>query len=308
MSDNRTSNHQLGPREPRNDMVICPNCTCQFGAISVDDQKERSRMEAEIERLRAANEKARQLLTTVLSAYDSLSPDELVPDILNDNDMWDAVRVELDGPNIFDDVPPAETTPRQPERPFAWYREGVFGPMFHKGDWPPPEPDDTVWQPLYSSPEGRPAVETAVLPAVPGLPKRLRKMCSPSSATPTDLTLLEAATQLDAAVALLRRWRKRETDLGMRARDPDGRLFSESGWFCSLIENSERIPAVETSDERPTVVSDSGLCRESAVREFLGWLSGHIPELHKVEVPRLAAAWDEYKRIVEAAARDGAFL
>jgi hypothetical protein len=48
------SNHQLGPREPRNDMVICPECTCQFIAICVADQQERSRMETEIERLRAA--------------------------------------------------------------------------------------------------------------------------------------------------------------------------------------------------------------------------------------------------------------
>jgi hypothetical protein len=43
------------------------------------------------------------------------------------------------------------------ERPFAWYRkDGVFD-CFHRGDWPPPEPDDTAWQPLYLSPEGRPA-------------------------------------------------------------------------------------------------------------------------------------------------------
>ncbi len=31
----------LGPREPDNSMVICPHCTCQFTAISVDDQTER---------------------------------------------------------------------------------------------------------------------------------------------------------------------------------------------------------------------------------------------------------------------------
>ena len=30
----------LGPREPRNDMVICPNCTCQFAAIPVEVQAE----------------------------------------------------------------------------------------------------------------------------------------------------------------------------------------------------------------------------------------------------------------------------
>lgn len=30
--------------------------------------------------------------------------------------------------------------------------------------------------------------------------------------------------------------------------------------------------------------------------EFIGWLSGDIPELHKVEVPRLADSWGRFKR------------
>ena len=54
---------------------------------------------------------------------------------------------------------------KKPERPVAWYRwagsnERVPAPIFAWGDWPPPEPDDTVWHPLYSTPEGRPADET----------------------------------------------------------------------------------------------------------------------------------------------------
>lgn len=28
----------MGPREPNNDMVICPNCTCQFVAIPINVQ------------------------------------------------------------------------------------------------------------------------------------------------------------------------------------------------------------------------------------------------------------------------------
>jgi hypothetical protein len=31
------------------------------------------------------------------------------------------------------------------------------------------------------------------------------------------------------------------------------------------------------------------------MREFLGYLSGAIPELHQVEVPRLADAWEQFK-------------
>ena len=29
----------LGPREPNDDLVICPNCTCQFRAVPVNVQK-----------------------------------------------------------------------------------------------------------------------------------------------------------------------------------------------------------------------------------------------------------------------------
>jgi hypothetical protein len=53
----------------------------------------------------------------------------------------------------------------KPERPAAWYRWGgsALAPIFSWGDWPPPEPDDVAWYPLYSSPEGRPAVEPSAL-------------------------------------------------------------------------------------------------------------------------------------------------
>lgn len=46
-----------------------------------------------------------------------------------------------------------------PERPFAWYRAETK--EFARGDWPPPVPDDTVWEPLYLTPAGRPVqIET----------------------------------------------------------------------------------------------------------------------------------------------------
>lgn len=64
-----------------------------------------------------------------------------------------------------------------------------------------------------------------------------------------------------------------------------------------LRRETERLRAAQT-----------GLVQESAVRGFLGWLSGTLPELHSVEVPRLAEAWSEYNRMVEAAVRDGAHL
>ena len=34
---------------------------------------------------------------------------------------------------------------------------------------------------------------------------------------------------------------------------------------------------------------------ESLVREFIGYLSGAVPELHRVEVPLLAKHWDDFK-------------
>lgn len=39
----------LGPREPNDDMVICPNCTCQFRAIPVNIQKELLRLQKSID-------------------------------------------------------------------------------------------------------------------------------------------------------------------------------------------------------------------------------------------------------------------
>lgn len=38
---------RVGPIEPDNDMVICPNCTSQFGAIPVNDQRWRNLLEAQ---------------------------------------------------------------------------------------------------------------------------------------------------------------------------------------------------------------------------------------------------------------------
>jgi hypothetical protein len=47
----------------------------------------------------------------------------------------------------------------EPERPFAWYRKGERGEdIFSPGNWPPPEPDDVPWAPLYLTMEGRPVI------------------------------------------------------------------------------------------------------------------------------------------------------
>jgi len=90
-------------------------------------------------------------------------------------------------------------------------------------------------------------------------------------------------------------------------RDGDG-TWRDGKWYPDVPDNHVQRANDPDAEEHLTVVSDEGLCRETTVREFLGWLSGHLPELHKVEVPRLAAAWEEYKGVVEAAVRDGAYL
>jgi hypothetical protein len=38
--------NNMGPRTPDNDMVICPNCTCQFVAIPVNVQARLAEMDA----------------------------------------------------------------------------------------------------------------------------------------------------------------------------------------------------------------------------------------------------------------------
>ncbi len=35
---------------------------------------------------------------------------------------------------------------------------------------------------------------------------------------------------------------------------------------------------------------------EAVVRQFIGWLSADIPELHGVEVPLLADSWERFKQ------------
>ena len=73
----------------------------------------------------------------------------------------------------------------------------------------------------------------------------------------------------------------------------------------------ERLRVLQEIAPGVTAIADADLFKDAAdemeghdrtVREFLGWLSGELPELHHVEVPRLGAAWDKYK----ALGRDGA--
>lgn len=45
--------------------------------------------------------------------------------------------------------------------------------------------------------------------------------------------------------------------------------------------------------------------QESTVRQFIGWLSADISELHRVEVPRLAKSWEAFKaRLAEGTASE----
>ncbi len=46
------------------------------------------------------------------------------------------------------------------------------------------------------------------------------------------------------------------------------------------------------SDPLPT---EEKTFRESEVLQFIGWLSGDIPELHQVEIPFLVSSWERFK-------------
>jgi hypothetical protein len=50
-----------------------------------------------------------------------------------------------------------------------------------------------------------------------------------------------------------------------------------------------------TTGTEPTLTTEENTFLESEVRQFIGWLSADIPELHKVEVPRLADSWERFK-------------
>jgi hypothetical protein len=68
------SDNNLGPREPNNDMVICPNCTCQFRAIPVNVQKELAEArvalrEIEHEWLNEADSALLEVMNAVMEKY-----------------------------------------------------------------------------------------------------------------------------------------------------------------------------------------------------------------------------------------------
>jgi hypothetical protein len=44
------------------------------------------------------------------------------------------------------------------------------------------------------------------------------------------------------------------------------------------------------------IPAPEALVSERTVREFIGWLSADIDELHAVDVPRLADSWHRFKR------------
>lgn len=52
------------------------------------------------------------------------------------------------------------------------------------------------------------------------------------------------------------------------------------GWFCNAI-----MLGFDTANQ----------WRDTEARQFIGWLSADIPELHAVEVPVLADSWDRFR-------------
>ena len=54
------------------------------------------------------------------------------------------------------------------------------------------------------------------------------------------------------------------------------------GWFCNAI-----MRGYDTASQ----------LSETKTRQFIGWLSADIPELHSVEVPILADSWDRFRAI-----------
>lgn len=63
-------------------------------------------------------------------------------------------------------------------------------------------------------------------------------------------------------------------------RHPTVGVDDALGWFASAL--------MRGFDEHSTRAGRD-------VREFIGWLSGDIPELHGVEVPRIAESYDRFR-------------
>jgi hypothetical protein len=74
---------------------------------------------------------------------------------------------------------------------------------------------------------------------------------------------------------------------------------------ASALPESLRDPVKVLNRGRELLATHEAVTR-SAMYEFLGWLSGDIPELHAVEVPRLADSWERYRaKIDEMPAENG---
>jgi hypothetical protein len=61
--------------------------------------------------------------------------------------------------------------------------------------------------------------------------------------------------------------------------------------------------AGQAADYLTALVSPQAQDAERTLREFVGWLSGDIPELHHVEVPRLAASLERFLAVRASASR-----
>lgn len=85
--------------------------------------------------------------------------------------------------------------------------------------------------------------------------------------------------------------------IGHGFKDPDS-LDAPAAEPLSALPESLRDPIKVLERGRELLAKHEAITR-SAMYEFLGWLSGDIPELHAVEVPRLADSWERYRAKID---------
>lgn len=75
--------------------------------------------------------------------------------------------------------------------------------------------------------------------------------------------------------------------------------FDAMDWAKAL---NKRFPSISVDEALPWMASAlmRGYDEHTSIaagqtEEFIGWLSGDIPELHNVEVPRLADSWNRFR-------------
>jgi hypothetical protein len=77
----------------------------------------------------------------------------------------------------------------------------------------------------------------------------------------------------------------------------------KSEYSSHLLEAAQALQATEGAlqiywRQQQALSAPEPQIDEAHVREFIGWLSADIPELHTVEVPRLAESWERFKALL----------